>query len=54
VKALKRLRFERERSALQREIDRLQEEGASRYGAQIDALWARKKDVLTRLHELGA
>jgi hypothetical protein len=50
---LRRLRFERERSAVQREIDRLQEEGATRHEAQIDALWARKKDLLDRLHELG-
>jgi DNA primase len=54
ARALRRLRFERERSAVQLEIDRLQEEGATRHGARIDALWARKKDLLDRLHELGA
>jgi DNA primase len=52
-RALKRLRFERERTAVQREIDRLQELGASTYDAQINALWARKKDLLHQLHELG-
>jgi DNA primase len=54
VRALKRLRFERERTTVQREIDRLQELGAASHDAQIDALWARKKDLLHRLHELGA
>ena len=49
ARAIKRLRWERERAAIQREIDRLQELGASQHGAEIDALWQRKKDLLHRL-----
>jgi DNA primase len=52
VKALKRLRFERERTAVQREIDRLQELGAARHDHQIDALFARKIDLLHRIEAL--
>jgi phage host-nuclease inhibitor protein Gam len=52
VKALKRLRYERERGDLQREIDRLQELGAAQHDAEITALWARKKDLLTRIESL--
>jgi hypothetical protein len=52
VRALKRIRWERDRAAIQREIDRLQEQGASRYGDEIDALWQKKKDLLHRIEEL--
>jgi DNA primase len=52
VKALKRLRYERERGDLQREIDRLQELGAAQHDAEITALWTRKKDLLTRIESL--
>src|SRR5262249_39741476 len=38
VRALKRLRWERERAAIQREIDRLQELGATQHGIEIDNL----------------
>jgi DNA primase len=51
ARALRRLRYERERAELQREIDRLQELGPAHTG-QIDALWARKKDLLRRLDAL--
>jgi hypothetical protein len=51
ARAIRRLRYERERSELQREIDRLQDLGPSHTG-QIDALWARKKDLLQRLAAL--
>ena len=51
--ALKRLRWERERAAIQREIDRLQELGAGHHGQEIDALWERKKDLLHRIEELS-
>jgi DNA primase len=54
VRALKRRRFERERAELQREIDRLQELGAARHDGEIDALWAKKKDLLQRIEALGA
>ena len=43
ARALQRLRCERERAAIQRRIDRLQELGAGQYGHEIDALWHRKK-----------
>jgi DNA primase len=52
VRALKRLRWERERAAIQREIDRLQELGATQHGIEIDNLWQRKKDLLLRIEEL--
>lgn len=52
VRALKRLRWERERAAIQREIDRLQELGAARNGHEIDALWQKKKDLLHRIEQL--
>lgn len=49
VRTLKRRRFDRERAAVQREIDRLQEAGAAGHDQEIDALWERKKDILQRL-----
>src|SRR3954466_7765966 len=52
ARALKRLRWERERAALQREIDRLQELGATQHGREIDTLWQRKKDLLHRIEDL--
>jgi DNA primase len=52
AKALKRLRCERDRAAIQREIDRLQELGASQHGHEIDALWQRKIDLLHRIEDL--
>ncbi len=51
ARALRRLRYERERAELQREIDRLQDLGPAHSG-QIDALWARKKDLLQQLDAL--
>jgi DNA primase len=50
--ALKRLRWERERAAIQRQIDRLQELGATEHGHEIDNLWQRKKDLLHRIEQL--
>ena len=52
ARTLKRLRYDRERAALQREIDRLQEDGAARHDAEIVALWERKKDLLHRIDGL--
>ena len=52
VRAMKRLRFDRERAAIQREIDRLQELGATQHGHEIDNLWQRKKDLLHRIEDL--
>jgi hypothetical protein len=48
------MRFDRERPAVQREIDRLQEEGAARYEQEIVALWARKKTLLQQIEALIA
>lgn len=53
ARALRRLRYERERAELQREIDRLQDLGPGHTG-QIDALWARKKDLSQRLDALDS
>jgi DNA primase len=52
ARIIRRLRCEREHAAIQREIDRLQELGAAQHDAQIDALWARKRDLLQRLEGL--
>lgn len=52
VRALKKLRYEREQAALQREIDRLQQLGADENGGTIDSLWQRKKDLLHRIETL--
>jgi DNA primase len=52
ARALKRLRWERERAAIQREIDRLQAMGAGQHGNEIDALWQKKKNLLLRIEEL--
>jgi DNA primase len=54
VRVLKRLRCERERAELQREIDRLQELGATRHDDEITALFARKERLWHRIEELGA
>jgi DNA primase len=47
--AIKRLRWERERAALQREIDRLQQLGASQHGDEINALSRRLITVAVQL-----
>jgi DNA primase len=52
VRAIKRLRWERERADIQREIDRLQQLGASQHGNEIDDLWQRKKDLMHRIEDL--
>ena len=52
ARILKRLRCEREYTAIQRDIDRLQELGAEGHGERIDALWARKLELLQRLEGL--
>ena len=53
VRELKRLRYDREQAAVQREIDRLQELGAAERGAEIDALWTRKHQLLQRIAGLN-
>jgi DNA primase len=52
ARIIRRLRCEREHAAIQREIDRLQELGATQHGGEINALWARKRDLLQRIEEL--
>lgn len=52
ARAIRRLRYEREQAAVQREIDRLQGLGASLHDSQIDILWRRKKDLLHRIEGL--
>jgi DNA primase len=52
ARILRRLRCEREHTAIQREIDRLQELGAAQHGESIDALWARKLGLLQRIEGL--
>ena len=52
VHTFKRLRLDRERAAIQREIDRLQQLGATQHGNEINNLWQRKKDLLHRIEEL--
>jgi DNA primase len=51
VRIIKRLRWERERGAIQREIDRLQEAGA-RDGEKLQELLVRKYDVIQRIEAL--
>jgi hypothetical protein len=50
VRALKLIRWEREKAVLQREIDRLQDNGADQ---EIDALWEKKKALLQRIQGLA-
>ena len=52
VRALKKLRVDRERAGVQREIDRLQEEGASRDEARVNALLVRMRDLAQRSESL--
>jgi DNA primase len=54
VQALKRLRYERERAEVQREIDQLQDQGEGGDGSRLEALWERKKDLLHRIESLSA
>jgi DNA primase len=52
VGAFRRLRVDRERAAVQDEIDRLQQRSEMTDGALV-ALWERKKELLRRLEELN-
>jgi hypothetical protein len=49
---LKRLRCERERAAIQREIDRLQGLGAGIDGDELDLLLNQKRTLAQRIEEL--
>jgi DNA primase len=52
ARALRRMRFERERAGLQREIDRLQEAGSNAGGGAIEALMRRKIDLSQQIETL--
>lgn len=52
VRTLKRLRYDRERAEVQRQIDRLQEDGAAAHDHEIVALWERKKHLLQQMEGL--
>jgi hypothetical protein len=52
ARALKRLRYDRERADVQRQIDRLQEAGAARHEQEIVTLWDRKKSLLQKIETL--
>ena len=52
AKALRLLRFERERAAVQREIDRMQQHGTD--DGSIEALWLRKMELALRIEALDA
>ena len=49
---LKRLRYERERAALQREIDRLQQRGVAEPGTDLQELLVRKYQLIQRIDGL--
>ena len=53
VRAIQRLRCEREQAAIQREIDRLQELGGE-HDSEITALWHRKRNLFQQIQALGA
>jgi DNA primase len=54
VQALRKRRLERERADVQREIDRLQEEGGARSDEEIVTLWARKRELVQKIEEIGS
>jgi hypothetical protein len=53
VFSLKRLRCERERAAIQREIDRLQGLGSAEHGDEINLLLNQKRTLAQRIEELA-
>jgi DNA primase len=52
IRALRVQRYERERAALQREIDRAQQRGPD-FEREIHVLWERKKELLLRIEALN-
>jgi DNA primase len=52
ARILKRLRCERERAAIQREIDRLQGLGSNAHGDELDLLLNQKRTLAQRIEEL--
>ena len=53
VRALRRLRFEREQAQVQEEIDRLQKLGAEAHDREINELWQRRIDLLHQIEGLA-
>ena len=53
MRILKRLRCERERASIQREIDRLQGLGSSEHGDAIEPLLNQKRHLAQRIEELA-
>jgi DNA primase len=51
VQALKRLRYLRERAEIKREIDRLQEDGATKHKTEIDALLDRSRTLVQLIEQ---
>jgi DNA primase len=54
VRALKLLRYDRERADLQREIDGLRDDGSADTAARIEQLYGRKVDLKRRIEALSA
>jgi DNA primase len=54
VTTLRRRRYDRERAAIQDEIDRLQDRSEAINDQALASLWERKKAILRRLEELNA
>jgi len=52
VRTLRRLRLDRDRAAVQRDIDRLQQDGATRHEDAIVALLVRKQALLQQIEVL--
>ena len=53
VRALKLLRYNRERAALQREIDGLRDDGSATTAERIEQLYDRKVDLKRRIEQLA-
>jgi DNA primase len=53
VRALRQRRYERERAAVQREIDRLQERGTPADDGEIDRLWEQKLSLSMQIEALS-
>lgn len=53
VRALRRVRFEREQAEVQQDIDRLQTLGAEAHDQEINELWQRRKDLLHQIEALA-
>jgi DNA primase len=53
VRALKLLRYDRERAELQREIDGLRDDGSETTAARIEQLYDRKVDLKRRIEQLA-